>query len=71
MRLWNKSVPQEEFPITTIEFSLNVFTEFTEFRNKNNIIFKKIAGFEPTISCMRDRDSTTQPQTHTANREDS
>ena len=48
----------------TIEFSLNVFTEFAEFSDKNNIICKKIAVLEPTISCVRDIDSTTAPQRH-------
>ena len=47
-----------------MEFSLNVFTEFAEFSDKNNIIFKKIAVLEPTFSCVRDRDSTTAPQRH-------
>ena len=49
-----------------IEFSLNVFTKFTEFSDKNNIrfYFKKIAVLEPTFSCVRDRDSTTGPRGH-------
>ena len=46
----------------TIEFSLNVFTEFSD---KNNIIFKKIAGLEPTISCVRDRDCANHCATET------
>ena len=29
--------------------------------------FKKIAGLKPTISCVRNRDSTTVPHRHTAN----
>ena len=48
------------------EFSLNVFTEFAEFSDKNKILLKKIAGLEPTISCVRDSDSTTAPQTQLA-----
>ena len=45
----------------TVEFSLNVFTEFSD---KNNIIFKKIVVLKPTITCVRDSDSTTGPQGH-------
>ena len=41
-----------------MEFSLNIFTEFCD---KNNIILKKSAVLEPTISCVSDRDSTTLP----------
>ena len=32
----------------TIEFSLNIFTEFGEFSGKKKNCFKKIAGLEPT-----------------------
>ena len=41
------------------------FTEFAEFSDKINNFFQKIAVLEPTISCVRGRDSTT------ADREDS
>ena len=47
--------------IKIIEFFLNVFTEFSEFSDKKNL--KKIAGLKPTPSCVRDGDSTIQPQT--------
>ena len=47
-----------------MKFSLNVFTEFAEYSDKKNLKSKrKIADLEPRISCVRDRDSTTQPQT--------
>ena len=49
--------------LETNEFSLNVFTEFSKFSDKKKY-FKKIAGLELTISCVRDRDSTTAPQRH-------
>ena len=47
------------------QFSLNVFTEFAEYNSVTKIIFffQKIAVLEPTISCVRDRDSTTVPWT--------
>ena len=48
-----------------IEYYLNVFTEFSKFNGKNNFIFiKRIAVLEPTISCVRDKDSTTVSQRH-------
>ena len=44
-----------------MEFSLNVFTEFAEVSDKKKLKLKrKIAGLEPRISCVRDRDSITQ-----------
>ena len=48
----------------TMEFSLNVFTEFAEFSDKKKLIkYKKDnVGLEPRISCVRDRDDTTRPQ---------
>ena len=39
------------------EFSLNVFTEFSEFNDKN-IIFKKDYLFQHTACCVRDKDAT-------------
>ena len=48
----------------TFELSLTAFTEFGEFSDKKYYYFKKIAGLETTIFCMRDRDSTTAPQRH-------
>ena len=52
------------FASFAFEFSINVFTQFAEFIDKNNIILKKSVVLEPTISCVRDRDSTIVPQRH-------
>ena len=41
-------------------FSLNSAKKYF----KKNYYFKNIAGIEPTISCVRNRDFTTVPQTH-------
>ena len=51
-----------------MEFSLNAFTqfiEFTEFSDKKILkIRNEECGIEtPKISCVRDRDDTTRPQT--------
>ena len=46
----------------SFKFSLNVFTEFSD----KKYYFKKIPVLEPTISCVRNRDSTTVPQTQLA-----
>ena len=43
-------------------FSLNVFTEFTEFRDKKNCHFSKSAQTcHPATSCLRDQNATTVP----------
>ena len=45
----------------TIEFSLNVFTEFVELY----YIFKRLFElFQPATSCMTDQDATTVPARH-------
>ena len=41
----------------SLEFFLNVFTEFAEFSDK--IFFIELKGFEPATSCVRDQDATT------------
>ena len=49
----------------SVQFSQNVFTEFAEFSDKKNQNQKRrIAGLEPRISCVKDRDyhSATEPQ---------
>ena len=48
--------------VNLMELSLNAFTEFAEFSDKKLKSKRKIAGLEPRISCVRDRDSTTVPQ---------
>ena len=53
-----------------MEFSLNAFTEFSEFSDKKKLKSKmKIAGLEPRISCVR---IETLPLSHraTSNRAD-
>ena len=45
-----------------MEFFLNVFTEFSEFREK--IILITIKGLEPATFCVRDQDATTAPVRH-------
>ena len=42
---WLKSIA------SFVEYSLNVFTEFAEFSDKNNTILKE--GLQLTISCVR------------------
>ena len=44
------------------EFSLNVFTEFTEFSDKKYHFFKTL--FEIATSCVRDQDAATAPVRH-------
>ena len=46
----------------TMEFSLNVFTEFAEFSDKNYYVLKRL--FEPATSCVRDKDASTAPARH-------
>ena len=53
----------------TIEFSLNVFTEFAEFSDKNNIILKRLLGSNHYLLC--ERQGLYHCATETANREDS
>ena len=49
--------------VQTLEFSLNVFTEFAEFSDKKVKNQKmRIVALEPKLSCVRDRDDTTRPQ---------
>ena len=43
----------------TMEFFLNVFTEFSD---KNIVIIVK--GLKPATSCLRDQDATTVPARH-------
>ena len=63
-----KIVPQfisrrERF--NTIEFSLNVFTEFAEFSDKNICHYsKKARTCQSATSCVRDQDATTAPARH-------
>ena len=57
----------------TFEFSLNVFTEFAEFSDKNNIILKVLLKLTLcSLSCVTG-ESETLPLCHrdTASREDS
>ena len=47
------------------EFSLNVFTEFSEFSDKNICHYSKMAGTcHPATSCVRDQLATTVPARH-------
>ena len=47
------------------EFSLNVFTEFAEFTDKNRSHYNKGARTcHPATSCVRDQDATTSPVRH-------
>ena len=49
----------------TFEFSLNVFTEFTEFSDKNICHYNKRAQTcHPATSCVRDQDAITVPARH-------
>ena len=48
--------------IEIFEFSINVFIEFTKFSEK--VFFITVKGLEPTISCVRDHDTTTVPERH-------
>ena len=41
------------------EFSLNVFTEFSD-----KIFITIVKGLEPATSCFRDQDATTVPARH-------
>ena len=60
------------FIIDSFQFSLNVFTKLSEFSDKNNNIKKKTtAALEITITCVRDRDSTTVPERHSWQRRQS
>ena len=45
----------------TMEFFLNVFTEFDEFIDKSYLSLK---GLEPAISCVRNQDVATVPSIH-------
>ena len=48
-----------------LEFFLNVFTEFSEFRDKNIWHYsKRSRTCHPAISCVRDQDVTTVPARH-------
>ena len=49
----------------TMEFFLNVFTEFSEFSDKNICHYSKRAQTcHPATSCVRDRDATTASARH-------
>ena len=49
----------------TIEYSLNVFTEFAEFSDKNNChCSKRARTCQPATSCVRDQDAITVPTRH-------
>ena len=51
--------------MSTIEFSLNVFTEFAEFSDKNICHYSKRAWTcHPATSCVRDQDATPVPARH-------
>ena len=45
-----------------LEFFLNVFSEFAEFRDKNCHYSKKIRT--PATSCVRNQHATTAPAQH-------
>ena len=46
-------------------FSLNVFTEFAEFTDKNICLYsKKAQTCHPATLCVRDQDATTAPARH-------
>ena len=45
----------------SVEFLLNVFTEFPEFNDKQYLSLKE---FEPAVSSMRDLDATSVPTRH-------
>ena len=48
-----------------MEFSLNGFTEFAEFSDKNVCYYSKRAWTcHPATSCVRDQDATTAPARH-------
>ena len=48
-----------------IEFSLNVFTEFSKFSDKNICHYRKRAlACHSATSCVRDQDATTGPARH-------
>ena len=48
-----------------VEFSLNVFTEFVKFSDKNICHYSKGAQTcHPATSCVRDQDATTAPARH-------
>ena len=50
---------------TLFEFSLNVFTEFSEFSDKNICHYSKRARTcHPATSCVRNQDATTMPVKH-------
>ena len=53
-----------------MEFSLNVFTEFAEFGDKNIIILKRLLGSNP-LSPVWETETLPLCHRHTANREDS
>ena len=43
---------------------LNVFTEFSEFRDQKKYFIKRIAVLKPAVSCIRNQHSTSVPQGH-------
>ena len=49
----------------SFEFSLNVFTEFAEFSEKNICHYsKRVQTCHPATSCVRDQNATTVPARH-------
>ena len=56
-------------PTASIEFSLNVFTEFTKFSDKNIYLFViTIKGLKPATCCISDQDATGVSKTHMTDR---
>ena len=56
-------------PTASIEFSLNVFTEFTKFSDKNiYLFFITIKGLKPATCCISDQDATGVSKTHMTDR---
>ena len=56
--------------LVIFEFYLNVFTEFSKFSYKNNIILKRLLGLNP-ISPVSETETLPLSHRDTANREDS
>ena len=51
--------------VISMEFSLNVFTEFVEFSDKNICHYRKrTQTCHPATSCIREKDATTVPGGH-------
>ena len=62
-----KGLPGVHIDLVTLilEFFLNIFTEFSEFRDKNIWHYSKRSRTRhPATSCVRDQDATTAPARH-------